>query len=206
MGQERNRALLPGSVVAYSGLRPAPWRNGGGVTRQVLSGKLAGNGSLEPVSGDDWDWRISIAEVDSDGDFSAFDGMARILTVIEGEGLALTIDGLERWLPRYTALGFDGGSATSAKLPAGPIRDLNLMTRTGTVNGQVFFVELSGEHPQRLTDGQVGILLQGEARLATADGRVRDLERYDTVVGGGEPTTEISGSGLMAVLSMEAAS
>lgn len=206
MEQGRNRALLPGSVVAYSGLLPVPWRNGGGVTRQVLSGKLAGNGFLEPASGDGWDWRISIAEVDSGGDFSAFDGMARILTVIEGEGLALTIDGLERWLPRYTALGFDGGSATSAKLPAGPIRDLNLMTRTGTVNGQVFFVELSGEHPERLTDGQVGILLQGEARLAPAGGCVRGLERYDTVVGGGEPTTEISGSGLMAVLSMEAAS
>lgn len=206
MDKERNRALLPGSVVVYSGLHPAPWRNGGGVTRQVLSGKLAGNGSLEPASGNDWDWRISIAEVESDGDFSAFDGMARILTVIEGEGLALTIDGIETWLPRYAALGFHGGSATSAKLPAGPIRDLNLVTRTGTVNGQVSFVELSGEHPERLADGQVGILLQGEARLATADGSERDLERYDAVVGGGEPTPEISGGGLMAVLSMEAAS
>lgn len=43
MENERNRALLPGSVVAYSKLRPAPWRNDGGVTRlSFFEGDCAG--------------------------------------------------------------------------------------------------------------------------------------------------------------------
>ena len=34
-------------------------------------------------------WRLSIAEVDEDGPFSLFEGMARILTVIDGKGMVL---------------------------------------------------------------------------------------------------------------------
>lgn len=206
MGATRHRVPCPGTVIAYAGLRPAPWRNGGGVTRQVASGKLAGDRTLDTVAGDDWDWRISIAEVASDGDFSAFPGMDRILTVIEGEGLVIAIDGIESRLARYTPLPFDGGSSTSATLPAGPIRDLNLMTRTGTVDGMVSVVELSGEQDVHLAGGRFGILLQGRARLVAADGRERELEHYDTVVGGGDPMPAISGIGLLAVLSVRAAS
>ncbi len=124
MSTALNQALSPGTVIAYAGIRPTTWRNGGGVTRQLVSGKLAHAEKPEASSGDDWDWRLSIAEVESEGPFSAFVGMSRILTVIEGEGLAITIDGVEQRLDRYMPLRFDGGAATSATLPAGPIRDL----------------------------------------------------------------------------------
>ena len=126
---------------------------------------------MEAVPGDGWDWRLSIADVESEGPFSAFAGMTRILTVIEGEGLAITIDGVEQRLDRYMPLRFDGGATTSATLPAGPIRDFNLITRTGTVNGRVDIVELSPEHPRKLFAGQLGVLLQGQARLLAGDGR-----------------------------------
>ncbi|MFJ6419071.1 HutD family protein [Paeniglutamicibacter sp. NPDC091659] len=195
--------LSPGTVIAYSGISPAPWRNGGGVTRQIASGKLGLSGNLVTVPGDDWDWRLSIADVESEGPFSAFAGMARILTVIEGEGLAITIDGVEQRLDRYTPLLFDGGAVTSATLPAGPIRDFNLITRTGTVNGQVGLVELSPEHPRKLVAGQLGVLLKGQARLQDGDSGERAMGRYDTVVGGGESPLAISGSGLLAVVSLE---
>ncbi len=45
------RPLSPGTVIAYSGIIPAPWRNGGGVTRQIASGKLGAAGNPESVSG-----------------------------------------------------------------------------------------------------------------------------------------------------------
>lgn len=195
--------LHPGAVIAYSGISPAPWRNGGGVTRQIASGTLGVAGSLEAVTGDDWDWRLSIADVESEGPFSSFAGMTRILTILEGEGLAITIDGVERRLDRYTPLRFDGGATTSATLLAGPIRDFNLITRTGTVNGQVDLVELSPEHPRKLVAGQLGVLLQGRALFQDGDAGERSLERYDTVVGGGESPPAISGSGLLAVVSLE---
>lgn len=201
-----HRPLLPGTVIAYSGVRPAPWRNGGGVTRQIASGNLGAAGGLEATSGDAWDWRISIADVGCAGDFSAFEGMSRILTVIDGRGLLMHIDGKEQWLERYMPLRFDGGSSTGATLPGGPIRDLNLITRTGTADGHVAIVELSDGKPRRLSGGSFGVLLRGEASLLAGDGRGRQLQRHDTVVGGGDPMPAIGGSGLLAVLSVRAAS
>ncbi|WP_411734029.1 HutD family protein [Paeniglutamicibacter sp.] len=205
MGTAQNRDLSPGTVIAYSGLRHAPWRNGGGVTRQIASGRLNRSGIPEATSGDDWDWRLSIADVDSPGNFSAFVGMSRILTVIEGEGLMMSIDGIERRLEKYSPLGFDGGSATSATLPDGPIRDLNLIARTGTVTGHVAIVELSPEHPLQLTGGRLGVLLQGQAKVLVGGKQAGALERYDTIVGGGESTPSISGRGFVAVVSLEPA-
>ena len=192
----------PGSVIAYSGIDPAPWRNGGGVTRQIASGTLAVAGNPETVSGNDWDWRISIAEVGTAGDFSLFKGMSRILMVIDGGGLALSIDGDRQQLELFTPLHFDGGSTTSALLPHGPIRDLNLMTRTGVVDGDAAIVELSEFQPLRLSGGRFGILLQGRGRLLAPDGTERDLERFDTVVGGGHEAPLIAGHGTFAVLSV----
>jgi len=48
-----------------------PWKNGGGVTREV-----AKSHSRAPF------WRLSIANVDQEGLFSSFEGLDRILTVI----------------------------------------------------------------------------------------------------------------------------
>ena len=203
MSTAKIQDLSPGTVIAYSGITPAPWRNGGGVTRQLASGKFGITGTPESATGEDWDWRLSIADVESEGPFSAFVGMTRILTVIEGEGLAINIDGAGQKLERYRPLRFDGGSATSATIPFGPIRDLNLITRTGTVHGQVDLVELSPEHPRQLVAGQLGILLQGRAMLSAGDAGDQPLDRYDTVVGGGPKSPAISGSGLLALVLLE---
>lgn len=206
MDSLHNPGLSPGTVIAYSGIVPALWRNGGGVTRQIASGKLDVAGNPELVSGDDWDWRISIAEVGTAGDFSAFDGISRILTVIEGGGMDITIDGVRQLLEPFAPLHFDGGSPTSATLPHGPIRDLNLMTRTGVLDGRVEIVELAAETGLGLSAGSIGILLTGQARLGTEDHRVRDLDPYDAVVGGAKPSPVLSGSGLLAVLQLSISS
>ena len=47
-----------------------PWRNGGGVTRELAS---------SPEGVDDFDWRVSIAEVTASGDFSRFPGVDRTI-------------------------------------------------------------------------------------------------------------------------------
>jgi uncharacterized protein len=57
-----------------------PWKNGGGITHEILKREQAGK----------LQWRFSIAEVASDGPFSIFGGMSRILTVFEGDGLVLS--------------------------------------------------------------------------------------------------------------------
>ncbi|MGB7479405.1 MAG: HutD family protein, partial [Burkholderiaceae bacterium] len=63
-----------------------PWKNGGGVTTELA---IAPAGA----SLDDFDWRISSAEVCAAGPFSGFDGIERSLAILDGAGLRLRIDG-----------------------------------------------------------------------------------------------------------------
>ncbi|MBR0697712.1 HutD family protein [Bradyrhizobium lablabi] len=113
-------------IVHAIDCRTTPWKNGGGATTEI---------AVEPpgASFDDFDWRISMARVASDGPFSKFAGIDRTLAVITGHGLALTIGDA-------TALVLDGDSdpirfagdvPTSARLLGGEIVDLNVMTRRG---------------------------------------------------------------------------
>ena len=65
--------------------REVPWKNGGGLTREVLASPAAAG--LER-----FDWRISTAEVRVAGPFSAFPGIERTLCVLEGK-LSLSLGG-----------------------------------------------------------------------------------------------------------------
>ena len=58
---------------------PQPWRNGGGVTRELLAWPQAA----------DWRLRVSVADIERDGPFSPFPGVDRWFAVIEGDGVEL---------------------------------------------------------------------------------------------------------------------
>jgi environmental stress-induced protein Ves len=100
--------------------RQVAWRNGGGVTAEI---------AVVPDAGE-FDWRVSMAEVASDGAFSVFPGVDRVLTVIAGDGLTLEIDGRPA-APGHEPFAFPGDVPCFARLTAGPITDLNVMTRRG---------------------------------------------------------------------------
>jgi environmental stress-induced protein Ves len=107
-------------LIRLADVPPTPWRNGGGVTRELLAAPGAGG----------WSWRISVAEVGADGPFSAFEGVERWFAVLDGAGVELEVDGdHHRLRPGDTALQFDGGATTHCRLIDGPTRDLNLMLR-----------------------------------------------------------------------------
>ncbi len=105
---------------------PMPWKNGGGVTREV---------AIWPPTAalDAFDWRISIADVAQGGPFSIFPGADRVLTVIEGSGMELSVEGLAAVTlgAADAPFAFPGDAACDATLHRGPIRDLNLMVRRG---------------------------------------------------------------------------
>ena len=109
-------------VVRAAVIAPVSWRNGGGRTRELLA-LPAGAG---------WRLRISLADIDADGPFSAFDGVQRWFAVIEGGGVVLAFAHGERRLGVGSEpLCFDGATAPGCRLVAGPTRDLNLMLRAG---------------------------------------------------------------------------
>lgn len=94
-----------------------PWKNGGGITHEIA--RADKDGTLL--------WRLSIAEVASDGPFSAFSGLSRILTVIEGNGLYLdTPRGRLDALP-LQPLAFQGDLPVASRMIDGPIRDFNVI-------------------------------------------------------------------------------
>ena len=82
---------------------------------------------------DDFDWRVIMARVESSGPFSSFAGIDRTLSVLEGEGIVLDIAGQPpaRLTPASAPFAFPADLPTSAALIAGPITDLNVMTRRG---------------------------------------------------------------------------
>ncbi len=102
---------------------PAPWRNGGGSTRELIAWPDAR----------DWTLRFSVADIERDGPFSPYPGVQRDFCVLSGAGvLLLWDDGRKQRLVESSApLRFDGGDAPYAQLIDGPTRDLNLMLREG---------------------------------------------------------------------------
>ena len=124
--------MNPGSdhwhSVALADAVASPWRNGGGVTRELVTWP----------GGGDWAWRLSVADVERDGPFSAFHGVARWFAVLEGAGVRLDVDGQAHELTADSApLAFDGAAATGCTLIDGPTRDFNLMTVRGRASASM---------------------------------------------------------------------
>ncbi len=113
-----------------SAAAPVPWKNGGGVTRELL--RLPADG------GDDWTLRISVADIGADGPFSPFPGITRWFAVLTGAGVRLTFP--ERTLDVRRGdppLRFDGAVAPGCTLLDGPTRDLNVMVRADRADSLV---------------------------------------------------------------------
>ncbi|UJB43967.1 HutD/Ves family protein [Streptomyces sp. A1-5] len=167
-------------ILRADGRAAVPWRNGGGFTREVAA--------HPPGAG--WDafaWRVSLAEVTRDGPYSPLPGVRRILTVVDGAGLELTVDGAVHPLPgRYRPFAFPGAAATDCQLLDGPVVNLNVMVREGRTAARVTMVrgirELTGARTA------VVVALDGGTRIDAAvagEPGVR-LARYDAAVW--EPT------------------
>lgn len=114
------------------------WRNGGGRTRVMAQGP--------PTAGpDDVAWRLSVAEVERPGPFSAFPGLHRQLIVAGEEPLTLVIDGSRSRLGPGSVVAFDGAASVSCELTGGPVTAVNVMTRPATVTAQVAFADADPE-------------------------------------------------------------
>ncbi|MBH3392337.1 HutD family protein [Pseudomonas putida] len=97
-----------------------PWKNGGGSTEEIT--RDSGEGL------DGFGWRLSIADIEESGGFSTFAGYQRIITVLQGDGMRLLVDGQpSRPLLPFDAFAFSGESQVSCKLLGGAIRDFNLI-------------------------------------------------------------------------------
>ncbi|WP_186525899.1 HutD/Ves family protein [Leekyejoonella antrihumi] len=162
------------TVLRWADAQAAPWKNGGGLTSTLLTGP-AGSPS------DAFDWRISIAGIRRSGDFSAFDGVERVFTLVEGDPVALTIDGTEQAVPLLAPLTFSGASDVSCALMSGPARALNVMTREGRCRAEVSVLLIDGRRQLTCTRGRENLLLPlpSEVGVTTSGGCTQSLGRFD---------------------------
>lgn len=151
-------------VVAANEYRRGRWKNGAGWTREIVRAPETG----------DWDWRLSIAEIERDGPFSVFAGIDRELVLIRGNGLRLRFsDGEVHVLqPPHGRLRFPGEREVRSELLDGPTHDFNLMWRRDAVVAELLHRPLVGP---MLFFTEPGVtwaihLLAGQARFDQASG------------------------------------
>ena len=102
-----------------------PWRNGGGLTRELLVWRAPHHA---PSPDSPWSLRLSVADITQDGPFSSFPGIDRCFAVLEGNGVELALPaGARQQRLTDPPLAFDGAVAVGCRLLGGPTRDLNLM-------------------------------------------------------------------------------
>ena len=175
------------------------WRNGGGTTWEVAVGSAPHGG--------DFDWRISIAEVSQPGPFSAYPGIDRIITVIEGAGLDLTVDGSRHVLGPYEPFRFRGEATTSGSPVGGVTRDLNVMVRRDSLTAEIDLVDLAPGEALKLPEPigtTVVIVLDGQVRGAEGDRRF-ELLTLDGLLGAGHPVMLVGdGAARVAVIGLRA--
>jgi uncharacterized protein len=107
-------------IVRWDDVSPQPWKNGGGITRDLLTWPSA----------QAWGIRISVADIERDGPFSHYGGIERLFAVLEGNGVTLAFDddgSRRRMTPADPPLRFDGGRAPHCTLIDGVTRDLNVL-------------------------------------------------------------------------------
>lgn len=168
-------------LIRAAECRRMPWKNGGGFTTEVAV--------FPPESGlDDFLWRVSMAQIAGDGPFSAFAGIDRTLTLLEGDGLELHIGdaAAHTLVPGSPPLSFAADVPTYARLLGGAVTDLNVMTRRGVLRHVVTALKVPPTTTlDRTTSAPTVLWLchRGRMRveLTTASGGF-DLKRGDTLL------------------------
>ena len=147
-----------------------PWKNGGGSTEEIT--RDAGLGL------DGFGWRLSIADIGESGGFSTFAGYQRIITVIQGAGMVLTVDGEEqRGLLPLQPFAFSGESQVSCTLLDGPIRDFNLIYAPERYSARLQW--LDGEQRFFSSAGTVLVFSIAEALQVKVGNSDAQLGRHD---------------------------
>ena len=146
--------------------RKMQWLNGGGWTREIFAWPHPEN----------WEWRLSVADIEQGGPFSVLAGVDRTIALLQGNGFALTVENLPTVTitSPYKPFDFRGDLATNCSLLNGPVQDLNLMVRRSGAPRRLRFAEIIDTI--ELVDIELAIVLSGRLRV---DGHY--LSRLDAI-------------------------
>ncbi len=195
-----------------TGYRRERWKNGLGWTREIARGQVLGGVFVESIDEPgqpDWDWRLSIAQIDEDGPFSTFEGIDRTLVLLEGHGMTLTFDDGEvvaLAAPGKT-IDFAGERSLRCTLTDGPTFDFNVMWRRDRLTAAI--ERQAVMQPMRIDSGtteQVVLHVFAGTMRIVADGRFVHAGPSDTILlqAGSAATLEPGGSVDLLIIRFEA--
>ena len=145
-----------------------PWKNGGGVTREIVC--MPPGTDCAP-----FDWRVSIAHIARSGPFSEFVGIDRVITLLEGPGVHLrSPDGAidHRLDTPLRPFAFAGEALVHADLLGADCHDFNVMTRRDVCRARVQVLRDAATLPECAQ----GILLAVRGTWQLHAGRPQQLD------------------------------
>lgn len=172
-------------LIRYQDCPSTPWKNGDGSTKQLF---------ISPINAEltEFDYRISIASISSNGPFSSFIGIDRQLVILEGDGVELSINSHEgtkqinglgagekisgntdtteykRLTPTDSPFCFAGETSITSQLLGSNVIDFNVMTKRGAFKA----------HTQRLSFDNMFI----EEQIATSNNYPNELQKTETYI------------------------
>lgn len=156
---------MSSSIIRAQDCLPQPWKNGLGTTREI---------AVHPpgASGDDFLWRVSIAEVDSAAPFSSFPGIDRHIALLDGAGFVMTLDTgcVHALTTPYAPFAFPGEAKVAVTLADGATRDFNLMVRRAQAHGELKVWQQSGTYP---LDPTIALVYAARGEIDTDAGTLR---------------------------------
>jgi uncharacterized protein len=108
-------------VIHASDYREQPWKNGGGLTREIAVA-FSDDEATSVL------WRVSLATIDRDGPFSEYRGYDRTIVALDADPVELDVDGKLIVLEQGRPHEFRGEARVACRLQGNATRDLNAMT------------------------------------------------------------------------------
>lgn len=157
-------------IIRFADLHQTSWKNGNGITREIAEVRI----------GNEIVWRLSIADVGVNGLFSKYEGLNRILTVIEGKGMEL-ISPLQTLQANFAEpVSFDGGLEIQSRLKQGFLRDFNLIYNPRFC---MCHAHVTVGHVKQFVKAGFGVIevlhcIEGQISL----GETEQLQKHDTAL------------------------
>ncbi|WP_166787677.1 HutD/Ves family protein [Cryobacterium luteum] len=183
---------MSGEILRAADRVDVPWRNGAGVTSEILVS----------AAGGEFDWRLSIATVDSAAPFSTFSGVDRCLLALSEQGLDLVDQGRLVPLGEFESHSFAGENAVASANVTRPTRNLNLMTRRGRCIGSLKTHGVTGSWSIAAEAGEIIIVLIVAGHFSLD---AEELDQFDAVRLEANLAATLTGAGRVAVAHIRAA-
>jgi len=123
-------------LIKENQYRIMPWKNGLGVTREIFI-----HPENATLSQNNFDYRLSSAQIQNDSPFSTFPQKKRWLIIYEGEGMKLNHEKLVRFQVKH----FSGDEMILGSLLNGSVKDLGIIYDPKKVQVKMTLLEKSTE-------------------------------------------------------------